>query len=100
MTRNTSNNPPQSWLTFFLLVLLQGSVVVAIQEAGWMINSALLVWASLTALVTGTLLARPRIPEEVIHFFSLLLGIATLAVAGASIPVQWALSERVVTILE
>ncbi|MHB9092398.1 MAG: transglutaminase TgpA family protein, partial [Chloroflexota bacterium] len=89
-----------SWLTFFLLVLLQGSVVVAIQEAGWMINSDLLVWVSLTALVTGTLLARLRIPEEVIHFFSLLLGIATLAVAGASTLAKGTLSERIVTIWE
>lgn len=95
MTRPTGSTSSHGWFTFFLLAVVQISVVWAIQEAGWLAHSQVLLWVSLAGLATGAIFARPRSHEELLHLLSLFVGVGVLLLAGASTLSKGVLAERI-----
>lgn len=91
----------EDWVTFVLLGAMVLTVVVSVQQANWVDTMPSLYPIAFFGLLVGTLLARVRWPEPIIHILALpigaaaALGIVLSNLPGAS-PVEryWELHHR------
>lgn len=95
MTRAIGKYTPHGWLTFFLLAIIQLSVIWALLEAGWLAHTSILFWVSIAGLIAGSRMARLRVPDEALHLTSFFVGLGVIALAGASTLSRGDLFERV-----
>ena len=86
----------EGWTTLLLLMAMLLISSIAVMQAGWIDGLQLIPIASITALLTGVLLAKSRFPSRTAHLFALVYGLFTiLYLVGTILPEDMLWRERV-----